>query len=181
MSVSENAASGQPCLVLRRQGKLIEAVGRRLARWEEVECEYRWAAGDGTRCCNDLRARERANDDVSTFLRGAANCFGYAGIPSVVDGNRLSLAFRRLVVRGHEAITDGGRRRRLPAGDRQQQCDVRSDIRSAANDCRLLELLVQQLAADDVTGWVIWVARTPGINIGNRCVWTASRCRGNGP
>jgi len=41
------------------------------------------------------------------------------------------------------------RRRRLPAGDRQQQCDVRSGIRSAAYNCRLLDLLAQKLAADD--------------------------------
>src|SRR5882757_5940651 len=176
MSVSENAARGQARLVFRRKGKLIEAVGRRLARREKVECEYWRTARDQARRCDNLVAGERADDDVITVLGGPTNCFSYAGIASVVDGDGFSLAFGRLVIRGHKAIADGGRRRRLPAGDRQQQCYPRSAIRSTGQDRWLLDLLIQQFAADDVAGRMIWVARTPGINVSDGCVRAASRC-----
>jgi len=60
MSVSENAASGQPCLVFRRQGELIEGrLGAGLAGWEEVECEYRRTACDETRRCKRPSSRVR--------------------------------------------------------------------------------------------------------------------------
>src|SRR5258708_4427608 len=106
MSVSENPARGQACLVFRRKGKLIEAVGRRLARWEEVECQYRRGGGGGTRRRNHPLAGQGAGGDVSPLPRGATHRLLYATITPVLAGDRLSLGFRCLVIGGHEAVAD---------------------------------------------------------------------------
>src|SRR5882724_1851951 len=128
MAVSENAARGQAGLIFRRQGELIEAVRRRLAWGEEVERKYRWAACNEARRCNDFVASEGANNDVGTFLRGTGHGVRYAGITGVVDCNWLSLRFRCLVIRSHEAITNGGGRHRLAAGDRKEQRNMSARV-----------------------------------------------------
>ena len=126
--VLENAARGEPRLVLGRERVLVEALRRHALGGQEVQRQERRACAGEVRGRDHFLAGQRADDEVRALALRQRERLGDALRAGVVDAHARAIGGRRLVVRGHEAVAhaDGGGRG--TPGDRQQQRDVRAAL-----------------------------------------------------
>ncbi len=99
VSFSDDPPRDLTCFVLRRQRELIETRRRRAIVGKEVQGENRRPAVGIIRGGGDLRAGQRADDELGAVLDRPGNRFRDAGLAGVVDPDLWSLRDRSLIER----------------------------------------------------------------------------------